>query len=80
LDWRPRWSAALLKSRKGSLASADICYYPVSGQLRLIEDTTAAPQASLPFTHQVHKPISGATSGTISGNNQLPSYLHHAAS
>ena len=80
LDWRPRWSAALLKSHKGSLASADICYCPVSGQLRLIEDTTAAPQASLPFTHQVHKPISGATSGTISGNNQLPSYLHHAAS
>jgi hypothetical protein len=76
LDWRPRWSAALLKSRKGSLASADICYCPVSGQLRLIEDTTAALQASLPFTHQVHKPISG----TVSGDNQLPSYLHHAAS
>jgi hypothetical protein len=80
LDWRPRWSAALLKSRKGSLASADICYCPVSGQLRLIEDTTAEPQASLPFTHQVARPVSGPISGTVSGDNQLPSYLHHAAS
>jgi hypothetical protein len=80
LDWRPRWSAALTKSRKGSLASADICYCPVSGQLRLIEDTTTASQASRPFTPQVARPVSGPISGTVSGDNQLPSYLHHAAS
>ena len=83
LDWRPRWSVELIKSRKGGLASADICYCPVSGQLRLIRDTSTAPQASLPFTHQLPSAASGAASGAAfgitSGDNQLPAYLHHAA-